>query len=155
MLNNKQRRAEYDVQLRTTHTASNRGSRGEAEEEEGESRAYNDFILGLEILDLTDFEEIAVAHYQQQRQGGPTSTSPSPSPSPSSTSTSSKDGNGNEDIVEWIRPCRCGAEKGFSITEEELEGAVERGEKEVLVGCEGCSLWVRVGFEVEGEGPEG
>ena len=47
------------------------------------------------------------------------------------------------------RACRCGADKGFMILEEELEDAEGRGEKEVLVGCEGCSLWVRVGFDVE------
>jgi diphthamide biosynthesis protein 4 len=56
------------------------------------------------------------------------------------------DGDGQ---MEWTRSCRCGAEKGFRILEEELEDAEKRGEKEVLVGCEGCSLWVRVGFEVE------
>jgi diphthamide biosynthesis protein 4 len=27
---------------------------------------------------------------------------------------------------------------------------VQRGDQEVLVGCGGCSLWVRVGFGVEG-----
>ncbi|KAF2033768.1 hypothetical protein EK21DRAFT_16390, partial [Setomelanomma holmii] len=57
----------------------------------------------------------------------------------------------NEEVegqMEWTRSCRCGAEKGFKILEEELEDAEKRGEKEVLVGCEGCSLWVRVGFEV-------
>ena len=72
----------------------------------------SDFVLGLEMLDLSDFEE----------------------------------GSGG---MEWTRTCRCGDEKGFRISEEELEGAEGRGEKEVLVGCEGCSLWVRVGFEVE------
>ncbi|KJX95720.1 hypothetical protein TI39_contig1089g00001 [Zymoseptoria brevis] len=33
-------------------------------------------------------------------------------------------------------------------TEEELEGSVEVGE--LVVGCQGCSLWVRVLFGVEG-----
>lgn len=51
--------------------------------------------------------------------------------------------------MQWTRPCRCGAEKGFRILESELESAEARGEREVLVGCEGCSLWVRVGFDVE------
>jgi diphthamide biosynthesis protein 4 len=51
--------------------------------------------------------------------------------------------------MEWTRACRCGMEKGYTILEEELEDAEQRGEGEVLVGCEGCSLWVRVGFGVE------
>lgn len=49
----------------------------------------------------------------------------------------------------WYRPCRCGAERGFSITEKELEGEAESGE--VLVGCKGCSLWIRVLFRVVDE----
>lgn len=84
----------------------------------GEARE-GDFILGLEMLDLSDFETLDVDE-QEDVQG-----------------------------AEWTRACRCGNEEGFRIREEELEDAEKRGEKEVLVGCEGCSLWVRVGFDVE------
>ncbi|KAF2003396.1 hypothetical protein P154DRAFT_617684 [Amniculicola lignicola CBS 123094] len=80
-----------------------------------------DFILGLEVLDLEDFK-----------------------------TNGEEEGTEAEGMV-WTRPCRCGAEGGFRIEEEELERASGRGEKEVLVGCGGCSLWVRVGFEVEVE----
>ncbi|KAF2142113.1 uncharacterized protein K452DRAFT_308501 [Aplosporella prunicola CBS 121167] len=57
----------------------------------------------------------------------------------------------------WWRGCRCGEERGFVVGEGELEEGVldgDAGVGEVLVGCGGCSLWVRVGFgvEVEGEG---
>ncbi|KAA8901866.1 DnaJ domain protein [Sphaerosporella brunnea] len=48
----------------------------------------------------------------------------------------------------YTKACRCGEEEGFVIREEELEAAVGEGEKEVVVGCVGCSLWWRVGFEV-------
>lgn len=92
------------------------GGRGR---EEGPS---SDFILGLELLDLSDFEAEEEAD------------------------------NGVQDDdarMQWTRECRCGADQGFRILEEELEDAERRGEKEVLVGCEGCSLWVRVGFDVE------
>jgi diphthamide biosynthesis protein 4 len=75
-----------------------------------------DFVLGLELLDLSDFASVD--------EEGP-------------------------DGMEWTRGCRCGADKGFRIREEDLEEVETRGEKEVLVGCEGCSLWVRVGFDVE------
>jgi diphthamide biosynthesis protein 4 len=86
---------------------------GGSNETQGGQTLSQDFILGLELLDLSDFEE------QDGDQG------------------------------EWTRGCRCGDEKGFRILEEDLEDAEGRGEKEVLVGCGGCSLWVRVGFEVE------
>ncbi|KAF2239339.1 hypothetical protein EV356DRAFT_170730 [Viridothelium virens] len=52
----------------------------------------------------------------------------------------------------WTRECRCGQERGFVVTELELEREVESGE--VCVGCRGCSLWLRVVFAVDG-GQEG
>ena len=51
-----------------------------------------------------------------------------------------------EDV--WYRGCRCGQEKGFVVTEEQLEKAAQEGQKEVITGCGGCSLWVRVLFGV-------
>ena len=47
----------------------------------------------------------------------------------------------------WSRSCRCGDERGFIVTEAELEKNVEDGE--LFVGCKGCSLWLRVLFGVE------
>ena len=44
----------------------------------------------------------------------------------------------------WFRSCRCGEERGFVIWEEDLENEIETGE--VVVGCRGCSLWVKVLF---------
>ena len=58
----------------------------------------------------------------------------------------------NEDEGIWYHACRCGLERGFVVREEELESAVENGEREVLVGCAGCSLWIRVGFEAIDDG---
>jgi diphthamide biosynthesis protein 4 len=49
----------------------------------------------------------------------------------------------------WYRGCRCGDDKGFVVTEEELEAEAQHGE--ILVGCRGCSLWVKVLFSVEEE----
>ncbi|KAK7522121.1 uncharacterized protein IWZ02DRAFT_123728 [Phyllosticta citriasiana] len=61
----------------------------------------------------------------------------------------------------WWRGCRCGEERGFVVHEGDLERALESvsgpaggGAGEVLVGCCGCSLWVRVGFAVEEEEEE-
>ena len=50
----------------------------------------------------------------------------------------------------WSRSCRCGDRKGFIVSEAELEKHVEDGE--LMVGCKGCSLWLRVLFGVEDAG---
>jgi diphthamide biosynthesis protein 4 len=47
----------------------------------------------------------------------------------------------------WSRGCRCGEEKGYIVSESELEKNVEDGE--LIVGCKGCSLWLRVLFGIE------
>jgi diphthamide biosynthesis protein 4 len=52
----------------------------------------------------------------------------------------------NEHI--WHRGCRCGQNKGFSVTEHQLEHAIDEGEREVVTGCGGCSLRIRVLFGV-------
>lgn len=44
----------------------------------------------------------------------------------------------------WYRGCRCGNERGFVITEGELEADAEIGE--VVTGCRDCSLWLSVTF---------
>lgn len=48
----------------------------------------------------------------------------------------------------YVKSCRCGEEKGFVIKDVELEQVADEGGREVVVGCVGCSLWWRVGFEV-------
>ena len=50
----------------------------------------------------------------------------------------------------WYRSCRCGDERGFRFTEGDLEAEAERGD--VVIGCQGCSLWIRVEFGVEERG---
>ena len=47
----------------------------------------------------------------------------------------------------WYRGCRCGQKRGFIVTENHLEN--HSGEGEALVGCAGCSLWIKVLFAVE------
>lgn len=58
----------------------------------------------------------------------------------------------------WWRGCRCGEERGFVVGEAALEeAAAAKGagsSAEVLVGCVGCSLWIRVGFAVAEEEEE-
>ncbi|EZF29885.1 diphthamide biosynthesis protein [Trichophyton mentagrophytes] len=79
------------------------------------------FRTGLEVLDLDDMATETVS-YQS-------------------------DGSGEQETIEtWYRGCRCGDEKGFMVTEEDLEKEVEKGE--VIIGCRGCSLWAKVVFAV-------
>ncbi|PWY85978.1 hypothetical protein BO70DRAFT_254086, partial [Aspergillus heteromorphus CBS 117.55] len=78
------------------------------------------FHTGLEVVDLEDLEF--------EEGGG-----------------AQADGDGDY----WYRGCRCGDEKGFLVTEEDLEREAEHGE--VVVGCRGCSLWMKVLFAVEEE----
>ena len=55
----------------------------------------------------------------------------------------------------WTRPCRCGDKRGYCMIESDLEKAAEVQEgkqedmREILVGCQGCSLLIRVVFGVE------
>jgi diphthamide biosynthesis protein 4 len=96
----------------------------------------SDFVLGLELLDLSDFDVLDPGfEFECDGEG-------------------EGEGNvgGGERQMEWTRACRCGDTKGFRILEEELVEVQDEGLDggEVLVGCGGCSLWVRVGFGVEG-----
>ena len=50
----------------------------------------------------------------------------------------------------WYRACRCGQERGFMVTEGDLEKGATDGE--VLVGCQGCSLFMKVLFAAQDEG---
>ncbi|KAI9671536.1 MAG: hypothetical protein M1817_003588 [Caeruleum heppii] len=52
----------------------------------------------------------------------------------------------DEEKQTWYRACRCGDDRGFTITEHELDQAADQGE--ILAGCRGCSLWLNVVFQV-------
>jgi diphthamide biosynthesis protein 4 len=54
----------------------------------------------------------------------------------------------SEDGDCWYRGCRCGDERGFLVSEEDLERESEHGE--IVIGCRGCSLWLKILFAVEG-----
>lgn len=48
----------------------------------------------------------------------------------------------------WSLACRCGLEKGYTLTEDDLEKEAELGE--IYVGCHGCSLSIKVSFSTAG-----
>ena len=62
------------------------------------------------------------------------------------------DGDGDDDSF-WYRECRCGDKRGFLITEHDLEKEMDHGE--IVVGCRGCSLWMKVLFAVEDDNGDG
>jgi diphthamide biosynthesis protein 4 len=47
----------------------------------------------------------------------------------------------------WTKDCRCGSQPAFILTEAELEANSHLGE--VIVGCKGCSLWLKVLYSEE------
>lgn len=53
----------------------------------------------------------------------------------------------DEDDGTWNRGCRCGKARAYVVTEPELEKNVADGE--LITGCRGCSLWLRVLFGAE------
>ncbi|KAF2725648.1 DnaJ domain protein [Polychaeton citri CBS 116435] len=55
--------------------------------------------------------------------------------------------NFDEEQNVWTKDCRCGSQVGFLVTEPELLENVDDGE--LIVGCRGCSLWLRVLFSME------
>ena len=52
----------------------------------------------------------------------------------------------NEDTDIWSRQCRCGDEGGYALAESDMERETEHGE--IYIACKGCSLSIRVLFEV-------
>ncbi|KAF7514045.1 hypothetical protein GJ744_004370 [Endocarpon pusillum] len=51
----------------------------------------------------------------------------------------------NHQTNTWTRQCRCGDELGYNVTESDLEEESEHGE--IYVGCNGCSLFIKVLFD--------
>ena len=206
VLSDEKRRAEFERWLRTAHTQTRATGGGTDASGDAQGRGGavgEDFVLGLELLDLSDFEasmpferipeaededeeeeeeegegeegegveevedfEDMVARLRVQNEvlgadgeNGSIGKEGEEQKQQQEDEEeegvkSGRDTPGEEDVqtqtqMQWTRACRCGAEAGFRILESELEDAEGRGEKEVLVGCEGCSLWVRVGFDVE------
>ncbi|KIW17457.1 hypothetical protein PV08_04651 [Exophiala spinifera] len=47
----------------------------------------------------------------------------------------------------WSKSCRCGEERGYVLTETDLDEESQDGE--IYVGCRGCSLYIKVLFALE------
>ena len=122
-------RTQYDASLRTQRAQQSSLGKGS----HGHGSLEEDFQTGIDTIDLDDMTFISA----EDGQDG-------------------QDGNGSGKDT-WYRPCRCGDERGFSLTEEDLEENADLGE--VLVQCADCTIWLRVIYvvaededEEEGEG---
>jgi diphthamide biosynthesis protein 4 len=54
----------------------------------------------------------------------------------------------DSDAERWSKECRCGQKRGYIVTESDLGKESENGE--ILVGCRGCSLFIKVLFAIDG-----
>lgn len=81
---------------------------------------------GMEIVDLEDLD-FEVGGLENENENDATATA---------TATGI-----------WKRACRCGSIPAFVVTEAELEKSADEGE--LVTGCKGCSLWLKVMFTVD------
>lgn len=121
VLGNASERAKYDVELRKWKTMNNHHH----------LHHQADVIIatrhtGMEIVDLEDLDF----------EGGGLENE-----NENATATVTATGN------IWKRACRCGSIPAFVVTEAELEKSADEGE--LVTGCKGCSLWLKVMFTVD------
>lgn len=119
VLGNASERAKYDVELRKWKMMNNHLHRNN----------QADVIIttrhtGIEIVDLEDLD------FEENENEDATATA-----------TATATGN------IWKRACRCGSIPAFVVTEAELEKSADEGE--LVTGCKGCSLWLKVMFTVD------
>lgn len=123
VLGNASERAKYDVELRKWKTMNNNLHHHN-------NQHQTDVIIttrhtGMEIVDLEDldFEGGGLENENDENDATATATGI------------------------WKRACRCGSIPAFVVTEAELEKSADEGE--LVTGCKGCSLWLKVMFTVD------
>lgn len=122
VLGNASERAKYDVELRKWKTMNNHLHHHHNNQHQHQA----DVIIttrhtGMEIVDLEDLD-FEVGGLENE-----------------------KDATATGNI--WKRACRCGSIPAFVVTEAELEKSADEGE--LVTGCKGCSLWLKVMFTVD------
>lgn len=128
-------RTEYDLSLRLNASLGGPAPRTDGDSGETADDINDVFRTGLEIFDLEDMTEIGEAdtsNLDDERHA------------------EDRDVESNKEVSKstwWYHPCRCGDSSGFRLSEEDLLSEAKNGE--VIIGCEGCSLWAKVLFAVE------
>ena len=82
--------------------------------------------------------------YDQSLKSAPVSTLDAEQPGPGLESVDLDDMEFDTRDTTWNRGCRCGNERGFVVTEDDLEKYADLGE--ILTDCRGCSLWRKVTY---------
>jgi hypothetical protein len=59
----------------------------------------------------------------------------------------------DEEEERWYRSCRCGNDRGYSFEETDLEEVEHEGL--LMVGCQDCSLWLKIHFAVVEDAADG
>lgn len=119
VLGNASERAKYDVELRKWKTMNNHLHQN--------NHHQADVIIatrhtGMEIVDLEELDfEVGLENENEDATATATGI--------------------------WKRACRCGSIPAFVVTEAELEKSADEGE--LVTGCKGCSLWLKVMFTVD------
>lgn len=86
------------------------------------------------------YDQLHAARTNRQHGGRP------PSDGPGTEVVDLEDLNYDEAAGVWSRTCRCGSKPAYVVSESDLEAGAAIGE--VAVGCQGCSLWIRVQYGV-------
>ena len=121
------RREDYDRRTLLTSSSAHRSTTSTAASATAEQR-----YPGLETVDLNEMNFVSATDDPSNEEGG--------------------GGGGGEGGIYW-RGCRCGRTMAFEIPEKELEAYAEDGE--IVTGCQGCSLWLRVLFaSIEADGQD-
>ncbi|KAK3953204.1 hypothetical protein QBC32DRAFT_122813 [Pseudoneurospora amorphoporcata] len=113
-------RTQYDTSLRTQRSSNLTTSRSHTGHSGAAAAVEQDFQTGIDTIDLDDMVFVE----SSPEQG--------------------KNGENRKDT--WYCSCRCGNERGFALTEEDLEENADLGE--VLVQCADCTIWLRVCYVV-------
>lgn len=122
VLGNASERAKYDLELRKWKTMNH------------QHLQEADVIIttrhtGMEIVDLEELDfEVGLENENENEKDA------------NATATATATGI-------WKRACRCGSIPAFVVTEAELEKSADEGE--LVTGCKGCSLWLKVMFTVD------
>ncbi|CAI6341439.1 unnamed protein product [Periconia digitata] len=158
VLGNPAQKKEYDASFRLSLHAHSYSSSFSAAAAAAAAAAHDSSIssFDLEALDIFDLDDFTISSsssssFPRHRcRRDPTDAENNADGNASAEEEEEEDDDGGGAKSEWCRRChRCGADPGFRVDEVELERAVAADVEEVVLGCAGCSLFVRVQFGVE------
>ena len=131
---------------KTPHVDSSSALINRSEHEPTPRYSIDDIVTAYEILSDPK-KRIDYDHSQEQRQDEWKTLNGHQDTHLGVESLDLEDLEYDETKAIWSKGCRCGAEQGYILTELDLEKESQHGE--IYVGCQGCSLFIKVHFAVE------